>query len=141
MALSSRLRFVVARLARLLRHQDGGGLGATASSALATVNRVGSPTLGELAGHEHVAAPTMSKVVANLERAGLVSREIDPSDRRVCRLVLTEAGEGHLEENRSRRTAWLVSQLGALPPEDVGRLLAAVDVLEALTDPSARGER
>ena len=134
-ALSSRLRFSVARLARLLRQQDGGTLGATASSALATVSRVGAPTLGELAASEHVAAPTITKVVGKLEEGGLVRREADPSDRRVGRVVLTPEGERHLEENRTRRTAWLVGQLRGLPAGDVARLADAVDVLEALAEP------
>jgi DNA-binding MarR family transcriptional regulator len=140
-ALSSRLRFSVARLARLLRHQDGGTLGATASSALATVSRVGAPTLGELAASEHVAAPTITKVVGKLEDAGLVRREVDPSDRRVSRVLLTPEGQRHLEENRSRRTAWLVGQLRGLPADDVARLAAAVDVLEALASPTTAGAR
>ena len=140
-ALSSRLRFSVARLARLLRNQDGGSLGATATAALATISRVGAPTLGELAASEHVAAPTMTKVVAKLEEAGLVAREADPSDRRVSRVVITPAGARHLEENRTRRTAWLVGQLRGLPAEDVARLAAALDVLEALASPTTAGAR
>lgn len=135
-ALSSRLRFSVARLARLLRQQDGGTLGATASSALATVSRVGAPTLGELATSEHVTAPTITKVVGKLEEGGLVRRQVDPSDRRVSRVVLTPEGQRHLEENRTRRTAWLVGQLRGLPEGDVARLADAVDVLEALAEPA-----
>ncbi|MPY94981.1 MAG: MarR family transcriptional regulator [Acidimicrobiia bacterium] len=140
-ALSSRLRYSVARLNRLLRNQDGGGLGATASAALATVSRAGAPTLGELAAHEHVAAPTMTKVVAKLEERGLVRREADPSDGRVSRVVITAVGEVHLEENRSRRTAWLVGRLGDLDEHDVERLAAALPVLELLSTPPARGDR
>ena len=57
---AERLRHVVARLARLLRQQDEGQLGATASSALASVNNRGPMTLGELAASEQVAPPTMT---------------------------------------------------------------------------------
>ncbi len=135
-ALSSRLRFAVARLARLLRHQDRGTLGATAGAALASIGRTGSPTLGELAALEHVAPPTMTKVVAKLEDGGLVVRESDPADRRVSRVVLTDAGRAQIEENRSRRTAWLVGQIGELDPDDLAKLDAAAAVLERLSNPT-----
>jgi DNA-binding MarR family transcriptional regulator len=139
--LSSQLRLAVARLARLLRQQDDGSLGATATAALATVRREGDPTLGELAAQEHVAAPTMTKVVAKLEAGGLVRRVVDPADRRVCRVTITAAGERHLDDSRSRRTAWLVDHLRDLPGEDLARLQAAAPVLERLANPAPLGDR
>ena len=131
-AAAGRLRFSVARLARLLRQQDVGELGATAGAALATIRREGSPTLGELAAGEHVAPPTMTKVVGKLEERGLVERQPDPDDRRVVRVRLTEAGQRHLDDNRQRRTTWLVEQLASLPPDDLAQVLGAIDVLERL---------
>jgi DNA-binding MarR family transcriptional regulator len=130
---ASRLRFSVARLARLLRQQDHGDMGATTGAALSTIAREGPLTLGELAAREQVAPPSITRVVAKLEAAGLVARHGDSTDRRVSRVAITPAGRRRLEANRTRRTAWLASQLGGLDPDDLDRLADALDVLERLT--------
>jgi DNA-binding MarR family transcriptional regulator len=131
--LVSRLRMTVARLARLLRQQDDSGLAPTSTAMLAAIGREGPITLGDLAAHEQVAPPTITKSVDKLEAAGLVERVRDGVDRRVCRVNLTPVGRKQLDVNRSRRTAWLARQLRALPPEDIDALAAAVEVLERLT--------
>jgi DNA-binding MarR family transcriptional regulator len=120
-------------LARLLRQQDEGDMTPTVAVTLATIAREGPLTLGELAAAEQVAPPTVTKVTAKLESAGLIDRIVDPTDRRVCRVVLSDAGRKQVEVNRSRRTAWLADQLSALSNEDRARLAAALDVLERLT--------
>jgi DNA-binding MarR family transcriptional regulator len=134
---AERLRSAVNRLARMLRQQDEGGLGATSTAALASVKNRGPLTLGELAACEHVAPPTMTKVVEKLESHGYVNRQVDPNDRRVSRLTVTPAGRRHLDATRHRRTAWLAAQLDHLRPEQRDRLVDALDALEALieTDP------
>ena len=126
------LRFSVIRLARLLRQQDRSGLSPTLTASLATIAREGPLTLGELAAHEQVAPPSVTKVVAKLEAEGLVTRQPDPTDRRVSRVAVTRAGQRRLDANRSRRTAWLESRLRELQPEELERLEAAVAVLERL---------
>lgn len=127
-----RLRRSIARLARLLRQQDEGGFGATATSALATVQHHGPLSLGELATREQVAPPTMTKVVEKLESHGLVKRETDPRDRRVARLTITAAGRRHLDRTRERRTAWLGARLEDLDPSDRRRLAEAIGALEQI---------
>ena len=131
--LVGRLRFSVVRLSRLLRQQDESGFTPTMGAMLATVGREGPITLGDLAAQEQVAPPTITKVVAKLESAGLVERIPDPQDRRVCRVSITAAGERQLETNRSRRNAWLAQRMTELPPDELAKLVAAIDVLEHLT--------
>lgn len=132
--LVGRLRYSVTRLARLLRQQDGPGLTPTMAATLATIARDGPLTLGELAGLEQVAPPTITKVVAKLEAGGLVERRTDPDDGRVRVVRLTAAGRRQLDANRSRRSAWLRERVAALPAEDRARLDDAVAVLERLTE-------
>jgi DNA-binding MarR family transcriptional regulator len=127
------LRLSVTRLARLLRQQDVGAMTPTMAATLATIAREGPLTLGELAAAEQVAPPTVTKVTAKLEAAGLIDRVVDPTDRRVCRVELSDAGRKQVEINRSRRTAWLADRLSLLTPDEQQRLLAAVEVLEHLT--------
>ena len=74
---AGRLRLSVTRLARILRHQDAGGLVPTLSSALATIDREGPLTLGTLAVREHVAPPSITKAVVKLEAMGFVERRTD----------------------------------------------------------------
>lgn len=128
-----RLRLSVTRLARLLRQQDVGDMTPTVAATLATIAREGPLTLGELAAAEQVAPPTVTKVTTKLEAAGLIDRIVDPTDRRVCRVELSDSGREQVEVNRSRRTAWLADRLSQLSPEEQQRLVAAVDVLERLT--------
>jgi DNA-binding MarR family transcriptional regulator len=130
--LASRLRFAIARLARLLRQQDQSGFGPTLVAALATIERHGPITLGELAGREQVAPPTITKVAEKLEAAGLVTRTTDVADRRVNRVALTAKGTKQLAVYRTRRTEWLASRLRNLSPAEHEQLIAALPVLERL---------
>jgi DNA-binding MarR family transcriptional regulator len=131
---ASRLRFAVARMARLLRQQDQSGFGPTLVAALATVERHGPITLGELAGREQVAPPTITKVVEKLEANGLVTRTTDLTDRRVNRVAVTTKGAKQLAVYRGRRTEWLASRLNHLTPDERERLMAALPVLERLIE-------
>jgi DNA-binding MarR family transcriptional regulator len=101
---------------------------------LATIDREGDLTLGELAAREHLAPPSITKAVEKLERLGYVTRRADDTDRRVARVRISSAGRRLLAQNRSRRTAWLATRLEGLPAEDVDRLAVAADILERLVD-------
>jgi DNA-binding MarR family transcriptional regulator len=129
---AERLRHGVNRLARLMRHQDDGDLGATSTAALATVHKRGPLTLGELASFEQVSPPTMTKVVEKLESRGFVTRRIDPDDRRVARLTVTAAGTRYLERSRARRAAWLAARLDRLEPQQLAQLAGTLELLEAV---------
>ncbi len=128
-----RLRHSVTRLARLLRRQDGTVLTPTQSATLASLERHGPMTIGDLAAHEQVAPPTTTIVVSKLEAQGLVRRRRDADDRRVCWVDLSAQGRRQLEASRGRKTAWLADRLRDLPRDDLERLAGALDVLDTLT--------
>jgi len=130
---AGRLRISVARLARLLRRQNVDSLGATLDAALASLDREGPLTLGELAAIEQVAPPSVTRIASKLVDAGLVVRRFDGQDRRVCRLELTDDGRRQVVDNRSRRHAWLAGQLEQLTPADLATLERALEVLERLS--------
>lgn len=127
-----RLRMSAFRLTRLLRQQDDEGLAPTLSAALATIDREGPLTLGELAAREHVAPPTVTKAVEKLVGAGLVARTPDERDRRVAHVRTTATGHRRVLQNRKQRTAWLVGRLATLSPAEIAALDAANEVLERL---------
>lgn len=135
--LAGRLRLSVTRLARILRHQDSGTLAPTLSAALATVDREGPLTLGELALREHVAPPSITKAVDKLAGMGFVERRAHATDGRVAHVHITPAGHRHVMQNRSRRTAWLATRLQELSADEIQRLAAAAEVLERLVGPAA----
>ncbi len=92
--MASRLRLAVTRLHRRLRQQAPSGLSQSQSSALASIDKLGSPTLGALAARESVQPPSMTRIVGGLEELGYVTRVVDPSDRRVVRVTVMPRGNG-----------------------------------------------
>ena len=131
--IAERLRLSATRLARQLRQQSDTGLTPSQLSALAAISNHGPLTLGELADRERVAPPSITRVAGNLEAAGLVSKQSDAVDRRVCRVETTPAGEKLLAEIRKRKNLWLAARLREVSPEDQALLAAALDVLDELT--------
>src|SRR5882672_7098612 len=85
-------------LRRLRREDDASGLPAPQLSALSVIVFGGPLTLGALAAAEQVRPPTITKLVATLEAAGLVEREVDPDDRRVARVRATARGSRLLQD-------------------------------------------
>src|SRR2546427_11056870 len=90
--LAASLRLAVTRLARRLRQQADTGVTPSMLSALATVERMGPLTLGELAALEGVQRPSMTSIEARLEETGLVSRQVDAADRRGVRVSVSPRG-------------------------------------------------
>src|SRR6266853_3187298 len=96
--LATALRISVSRLARRLRvERAAAGLGEpdlseTQLAALATLERHGAMTPGELAEHEKVQPPSMTRVIAVLEERSLVLRAPHLTDRRQVVLTVTEEG-------------------------------------------------
>ena len=88
----SRLRLAVLRVARRMRQQANAGVTASQLSVLATVERHGPVGLKELAAIERVQPPSITRIVAALEDAGLVVRAVSPQDRRAAQVSLTADG-------------------------------------------------
>jgi DNA-binding MarR family transcriptional regulator len=132
--LAARLRLAVLRLSRQLRQQLVGGVTQSQVSVLSSVERLGTPTLGELAASEKVQPPSMTRQVDALVAAGLLARQVHPVDRRIVQVRLTAGGERTLHQNRSVRTAFVASRLKRLPADERARLGELVGLLEKLVD-------
>jgi DNA-binding MarR family transcriptional regulator len=135
--LAAHLRLVIMRLARQLRSQTVAGLSPSLISALVTIERKGPVTLGQLAALERVKPPSVTRMVAALEQAGLVRREADPVDRRVARLSLTAEGKRTVARSRTRKTAYLARRLRELDDAQLASLRQALPVLERVLEGSA----
>ena len=136
--LAAHLRIAVARTARRLRQEAGGGLSPTLTAALATIERHGPLTPSEVAARERVQRPTATKVVARLEADGLVERTADPTDRRSSLIAVSDDGRALLERVRTRKDAFLAQRLRALPPEDRATLERATRILERMLEEDGR---
>ncbi|MCA0144650.1 MarR family winged helix-turn-helix transcriptional regulator [Blastococcus sp. LR1] len=132
-ALSHELRLSVMRLSRRLRNQRvDTSVTLTQLAALSSLKRHGPMSPGELAAHERVQPPSMTRVVGALESAGLVSRTPHPTDGRQVVLDLTPSAEELLEAEARAREAWLAGRLQELTPEERAVLREAAGIMDAL---------
>ena len=132
-ATAARLRLATARLHRRLRRETDGEQTASAIAALATIQRLGAVSLGELAEAEGIYRPSMTVLTAGLEANGLVRRESDPNDGRLVRVSLTNLGRSALARSRTLRTAYLARRLRGLDRADLEVLDRAAGIMERLT--------
>lgn len=127
------LRMAVVRLSRRLRAQRvDTSVTLTHLAAMSTLHLHGPMTPGELAAHEKVQPPSMTRVVCALEERGLVARTAHPTDGRQVIVTLTPAAVDLLAEEVRMREAWLSHQLAALTPLERETLRAASEVIGRL---------
>ena len=121
------------RLARRMRaERSDHGLTLTQLSVLATIERYGAMTVGDLASHERVRPPSMTRTVSSLLDAGLVSRTPSPTDARAQIVDVTDRARTLLGADRARRAAWLADRLADLDDDERQALAGALPVLERL---------
>ena len=136
--LATALRISVSRLARRLRAERLAkglepGLSDTQLAALAALERHTAMSPGELAEHEKVQPPSMTRVITALEERGLVTRQAHATDRRQVVLTVTDHGRFVVQQSRQLREAWLAQRLRELTPLERQTLRAAAPILEKLS--------
>lgn len=140
--LAFQLHSAVLHLMRRIRHEDDAlGLSAPRLSALSTVAFGEARTLGEMARVEQVTPPTMTRMVASLERDGLVRRNTDASDKRVTWVEATAKGRRLIEDGRRARVAFLARHLGRLSEPDRTTLMRAAELMHSIYYESRDDER
>lgn len=131
---ADRLHSATIHLVRALRPEDRAlGVGPAKLSALSILVFGGPRSIGALARAEEVRLPTMSRLVAALERDGLATRTPDPRDGRAFRVHPTARGRSVLQRGRARRVASLARRLEQLSEDDRALLSRAADLIERLT--------
>jgi DNA-binding MarR family transcriptional regulator len=133
-ALADRLHSAAIHLLRRLRRTDPmTGVSAAQLSALSVL--LGGPrTIGELAAAEQVQAPTMSRLIRQMESQGLVHRERDDRDQRIVWIRSTDAGARILASGRELRVAALAREIDALTAAERRALVRGLAVLDKLVD-------
>jgi DNA-binding MarR family transcriptional regulator len=131
--LASELRVALMRLVRRLRaERPDEGLTLSQLAVLGSLERHGPMKLGELAAHERVQPPSMTRAVAHLEERALVVRAGDPADRRHVVVSISELGKRLLREDRRRREQWLAGRLNELTVAERELLASVTPLLERL---------
>ena len=132
-ALAHELRIAVMRFSRRLRGQRvDTSVTLTHLSAMSTLRRHGAMSAGELAAHERVQPPSMTRVVVALESKGLVTRTPHPTDGRQVVIELTPAAHELLDAEARAREAWLSGRLEQLSPDERQILQDAATIMDKL---------
>jgi DNA-binding MarR family transcriptional regulator len=134
---AARLRTVIGKLSRRLRHTSAGaaaGLTPTRISVLLAVARQGPIRISELAGSEGINPTMLSRVIADLAEAGLLERVSDERDRRAAWVTATPAGTRVSERMRRERTDALNAGLEGLTDVDRRQVEQAISALEELAE-------
>jgi DNA-binding MarR family transcriptional regulator len=139
--IADRLHSAAIHLLRRARRTDPlTGVSPAQLSAL-SVLMSGPKTLGDLAAAEQVRAPTMSRLVSEMERAGVARKVTDREDARVIRVHATPKGLRALSRGRAMRIeqiARLMSELALDELRNVERAVGAIEQLLGQRAPSAR---
>ncbi|TSD94281.1 MarR family transcriptional regulator [Skermania sp. ID1734] len=121
----------IARIARSIRRSgDTGALTPATAAALATLTRIGPARMSDLAAAERVSLPTMSRIIAALERTEFITRSEDPDDRRASLLAATPAGIELISGLTSARIQRFAAALNRLSDADRRALTSALTSLD-----------
>ena len=131
-ALADGLHSAAIHLLRRLRIQDlASGVGPAKLSALSALVFSGRPlSLAELADAEQVRAPTMSRLVSDMERDGLVRTQTSKEDARSIQISPTARGQELLLAGKKRRVDSLARAMADLEAADLERLERCLEVLK-----------
>jgi DNA-binding MarR family transcriptional regulator len=98
----------VLRLSRRLRSERPvSTVSLSALSLLSTLHRSGPMPAARLAQAERLQPQSLSRLIAQLDRDGLIERRPGKEDRRTLILEITEAGRRALSHDMTARRAWL----------------------------------
>lgn len=97
---------------------------------LAFLHRRPGACLLDLANHLGVACPTASNLVERLVRRGMVTRAIDPEERRRVVLTLTPLGARHSRRARESTQTWMATVLTRLSPARLRQVIQGMGVLK-----------
>jgi DNA-binding MarR family transcriptional regulator len=131
---AARLRRAITRMNRKLRVSSFGGVSLAQASMLASIDKLSSPSLGDLAVAEQIQPPSVTKLVKDLQRDGLVITSADPIDRRSTHVQLTPQGRKELQLIRQRKTEFLERKLRNLSAADRRKAEELITFLETLLE-------
>ncbi|GAA1818999.1 MarR family winged helix-turn-helix transcriptional regulator [Actinomadura chokoriensis] len=129
------IRHGIMRMSRRMRAaRSPDALSSNKLVVLGHLYRDGSATPGELAAAEGQKPQSLTRVFAELEADGLVSRARGERDRRQVVLTITEQGVEALRRDTGERDAWLAGALAGLTETERDVLRIAARLMGRLTE-------
>jgi DNA-binding MarR family transcriptional regulator len=133
--LAAALRQAVTALDARARAERRGDLPLTQISVLGRIATQGPITPGELGRQLRMLPQSLTRPLANLERAGLVRRTADPMDGRGALLHATESGVDVIRAEFAPRTRWLAEAMDAVcDDDDLATLRRAAQIMARMVD-------
>ena len=132
----------VLRLSRRLRSErPQSTVSLSALSMLSTLHRSGPMPAARLAQAERLQPQSLSRLIAQLDRGGLIKRRPGKEDRRTLILEITELGRRALSHDMTARRLWLESAMRkVLVPGERAMLAHAAVAMLRLANEWAEGE-
>jgi DNA-binding MarR family transcriptional regulator len=136
--LTSELFSVVGKFRRQLRRSAGRSfesaqLTESQAELLRLVGRRPGISVSMAAAELGLVANTASTLVSKLAGDGLLVRAVDPADRRVYRLRLTEPAQKMVDASRTARRTVLAEVLDTLDRSAIADLTRGLEVLDKMT--------
>ena len=133
----------VLRLSRRLRSErPASTVSLSALSILSTLHRSGPMPAARLAQAERLQPQSLSRLIAQLDREGLIKRRPGKEDRRTLILEITEAGRRALSHDMTARREWLEGAMRKvlMPGERAMLAHAAVAMLRLADEGAEEGD-
>lgn len=128
-SLANDLRIACQRIARRVRFESTSELPPHLFAVLARINRVGAQTPTQLAEHDRVSTPSMTRTLNALCERGLVEKRPHPTDGRQVLIHATQEGDDVVRQTIAHRDLWMLTHIDSLSDDDLTLLRRAADLL------------
>ncbi|MDO5678459.1 MAG: MarR family transcriptional regulator [Propionibacteriaceae bacterium] len=128
-ALANDLRIACQRIARRVRFESTSDLPPHLFGVLARVHRVGPQTPTQLAEHDRVSTPSMTRTLNALCERGLVEKQPHPSDGRQVLITATAEGADVVQQTIAHRDLWMLTHIESLDDDALALLRKAANLL------------
>ena len=125
--LADRMISIVRLIGATSGRSEIAGLSNARYHLLHTVVHAGPARMGAIAKRLGYSPRTLTPMVDALEAEGLLRRELDPTDRRVQLLALTDSGYEIMHRAHDQRTTMAADVFAPLEPEDLATLSRLLD--------------
>jgi DNA-binding MarR family transcriptional regulator len=120
---------------RLRAERPSGSPSLSAIAILGTLRRKGPMPAARLAVEERLQPQSLTRLLASLEKEGLIARTPGETDRRERLVALTEAGRDMLAADIEARSRWLGQAMAAaLTPAERETLIHAAMLMAQLAE-------
>jgi DNA-binding MarR family transcriptional regulator len=139
--LAERTRRVIGSFVRTTRFHTN-TLRSARTETLDILAREGALSVAELAARRKVKHQSMRLVVMQLEAAGMLRKESNPSDRRSQLVGLTREGKASVLKGRKARSAWIETALReTFTAKEIACLVTSLEAMERLVEAFPTGHR